>query len=79
MSRPGSIRSEKPMNQKGETEERKCFEFVCPLYPKCGRAAGSCCALDDFFEVMTITAEECLERQDKPYYDEKKRPGFYRP
>ena len=53
-------------------EQRKCFEYRCSLYPKCSLAAGSCCAVDDFFENMTIAAEECFDLPDKPLFKEKK-------
>ena len=54
-------------------KEWKCFEILCARYPKCRHAAGSCCALDDFFEDVTLTPEMCFELPDKPYYEEKKR------
>ena len=59
-----------------EETQQKCFEFVCRLYPKCEHAAGSCCAIDDFFEEMTLSAEECFDLPDKPLYREKKTWSF---
>ena len=55
-----------------DIRDLKCFEYICPLYPKCERAAGSCCAVDDFFENVTLAPAQCLELPDKPHFREKK-------
>ena len=62
--------------KKDSGRERKCFEFVCRLYPKCERAAGSCCALDDFFEDAAIRKEDCYDLPGKPWFREKKAWSF---
>ena len=54
-----------------EKKPWKCFEFVCPRFPKCERAV-SCCAVDDFFEDVTLTKEQCFDLPEKPFYKEKK-------
>ncbi|MGI5874563.1 MAG: hypothetical protein ACOX8R_07920 [Bacillota bacterium] len=53
-------------------KQRKCFEYLCPLYPKCACAAGSCCAVDDFFEDDAVSREECFDLPAKPFFREKK-------
>lgn len=57
-------------------KEWKCFEFECPLFPKCGRAV-ICCAVDDFFQNLTLTKEQCCAKSDKPFFIEKK--AIWRP
>ena len=54
-----------------ETKPWKCFEYVCSRFPKCERAV-SCCAIDDFYEDVTLSKEQCLDHPEKPYYVEKK-------
>ena len=54
-----------------EKREYKCFEFLCVKFPKCVHAS-SCCALDDFFEDVTIKKEECFDLPDKSMFTEKK-------
>ena len=58
--------------------EKKCFEFICPKYPDCETAAGSCCAMDDTFEDRTVGREECFDLPDKPLFKAKKL-RFYKP
>jgi len=53
-----------------ETMFLRCFEYVCPLFPRCERAVGGC-AVDDFFEDETLSQEQCLDRNDKPFFIEK--------
>ena len=55
-----------------DDDKLKCFEFICPLFPKCKRAV-SCCAVDDFFEDVTIKKEECFCLNDKPLFKDKKK------
>ncbi len=54
-----------------EEIEWKCFEFICPRFPKCKRAV-TCCAMDDTFENVTLSKEQCFDLPEKPYYVEKK-------
>ena len=58
--------------------ERKCFIYICPLYPKCRTAAAGCCGVDDYFESSSLLREECFDLPDKPFFKEKtiwKPPG----
>ncbi|MDD3222642.1 MAG: hypothetical protein EOM34_00325 [Clostridia bacterium] len=59
---------------------RKCYVFKCQRYPKCAKAAGSVCGLDDYNKDGVISAEECYEREDKPEYVEKtnKKYGLFK-
>ncbi len=59
-----------------EEQKLKCFEIICPKYPKCENAAGSCCAIDDFFENVTISKEDCFDKEDKPFFKEKKQWNY---
>ena len=63
--------------EEAKSGDWKCFEFVCPLYPKCETAGGSCCALDDFFEDRTLSPDQCLNDPEKPFFREKKHFGRY--
>ena len=56
---------------KSEEKDWKCFEFLCPKFPKCTRAV-SCCAMDDFFQDVTLTRSQCFDLPDKPYFVEKR-------
>lgn len=58
--------------EKPGDKEWKCFEFVCPLFPRCERAV-SCCGMDDFFADVTLSAAQCCEMPEKPFFIEKKR------
>ena len=53
-------------------KEWKCFEYICPNYPKCETAVGSCCAIGDYFEDVTLKKEQCFDLPDKPFFKEKK-------
>ncbi|MCR5272070.1 MAG: hypothetical protein K6E13_03700 [Lachnospiraceae bacterium] len=59
-----------------DKDRRYCFEYVCEKYPDCELAAGSCCAIDDFFSDRTIGASECYDLQQKPLFREKKKYKF---
>ena len=54
-----------------EEKQWKCFEFLCDRFPQCERAV-SCCAADDFFEEVTLSAAQCLDLPEKPFFREKK-------
>ena len=58
------------MREQREGKPWKCFEYGCPLFPKCATAAGSC-AIDEFFEDVTLSKEQCLLTPDKPFYKPK--------
>lgn len=61
-----------------EQKEIKCYEYTCPLFPKCETAGMDCCGVDDFFEGVTLTKEQCFDLPDKPYFKEKKN-NWYKP
>ena len=53
----------------------KCFEYACPLFPRCEHASGGC-GVDDFFEDVTLARELCHDLEDKPLFKEKRKTGF---
>lgn len=55
-----------------EEKDLKCFEFVCSRFPKCARAV-TCCAVDDYFQDVTLKREQCFDFDDKPYYIERRK------
>lgn len=65
----------------GDDKQWKCFEYICPKFPKCERAVGSCCAVGDFFEDVTLSKEQCFDLPDKPFFREKvnklSKRGYY--
>lgn len=46
----------------------KCFEYVCPQFPECLHATGDCCGVGDFFEDRTLTAQDCFDQAERPYF-----------
>lgn len=61
-----------------ENKAPKCFEYLCPKFPICENAVGSCCAVDDFFGDASLPKEDCFDRPDKPLFKEKPS-RFYKP
>lgn len=55
----------------GSEKQWKCFEYICPKFPKCLWAVGSCCAVDDFFEDRTLRKEQCFDFPEKPFFRKK--------
>ena len=58
-----------------DANDLKCFEYVCPLFPRCEHAAGGC-GVDDFFDDVTLNRERCFDIADKPLFKEKRKTGF---
>ncbi|MGI6215112.1 MAG: hypothetical protein ACOYIT_04475 [Christensenellales bacterium] len=55
--------------------KRKCYSFRCDRYPKCGRAAGSCCGIEEdmYEDGSVIKDEECFDKENYPLFLPKEK------
>ncbi|WP_283171323.1 hypothetical protein [Curtanaerobium respiraculi] len=53
-------------------DEKKCFRYLCKLFPTCKHAVTACGVDDWVDESNTIEDGSCTEENGYPFFEEKK-------